>query len=278
MKLFLSVEEAARAFRRGLISHLQKYAWFRKATLLALPDDIVLVTKQFHDHQLIFAPRETIGRDLYRKGHYQRDLASRVLQLVGPLRGKTLLEVGANIGTHTVYLMLSGKFERAICIEPDPRNFNLLKQNLELNDFSDVVAAFQYAAGDREGSINLYFGDDNFGASTVIKPRKATRSVSVQLRRVDSIMAEAGIGPDDIGLVWMDIEGAEPEALDSMAELTKRRVPILMEYSPQRYGAAKVRKIIDLAGNYRRCIVFGRSESEMDIRDVTEQRDVLLLP
>lgn len=76
----------------------------------------------------------------------------------------------------------------------------------------------------------------------------------------------------------MDIEGAEPEALDSMTELTKRRVPILMEYSPQRYGAAKVRKIIDLAGNYRRCIVFGRSESEMDIRDVTEQRDVLLLP
>lgn len=254
------------------------FGWFRSLSLLTMKEDVLLLTRQFGDHKLTFSPHETIGRDLFRKGHYQRDLATRVLELVGTPRGETLLEVGANIGTHSIYLMLSRKFERAICIEPDPRNFKLLKQNLELNDFSDVVAAFQCAAGDREGSIDLYFSDDNFGASTVIKPKASSRSVPVRLRRVDCIMAEAGISPDDIGLVWMDIEGAEPEALNSMADLIKRQVPILMEYSPQRYGPAEVQRIIEMAGNYRRCIVFGRSESEMNIRDVTEQRDILLLP
>ncbi len=145
-------------------------------------------------------------------------------------------------------------------------------------DRAGAVTALQYAAGDREGSIDLYFEDANFGASTVIKPEGKQRSVQVPLRRVDGILSEAGTSPDDIGLVWMDIEGAEPEALSSMADLVQRQVPILMEYSPQRYDPAKTQKIIELASAYRRCIVFGRSESEMDIRCVTEQRDVLLLP
>lgn len=278
MKFFLPVEKAAHHLRSKLFAKLMSFRWFRSISLLTMKEDILLVTRQFEDHKLTFSPHETIGRDLFRKGHYQRELANRVLELIGTPPGKTLLEIGANIGTHSVYLMLSGKFDRAICIEPDPRNFKLLKQNLELNDLSSAVSAFQYAAGDREGSIDLYFGDENFGASTVIKPTETSRSVPVQLRRVDSIMAEAGVSPDDIGLVWMDIEGAEPEALSSMAELVRRQVPILMEYSPQRYDPAKTREIAKyLANAYRRCIVFGRSENEMDIRSVTEQRDILLL-
>ncbi|CAN7432916.1 FkbM family methyltransferase [Mesorhizobium caraganae] len=278
MKFLLPIETAAHRVRAKIFARLMSFGWFRSLSLLTMKEDILLLTRQFGDHKLIFSPHETIGRDLFRKGHYQRDLATRVLELIGTPPGSTLLEIGANIGTHSVYLMLSGKFERAICIEPDPRNFKLLQQNLEMNDLSGSVTALQYAAGDREGSIDLYFEDANFGASTVIKPEGKQRSVQVPLRRVDGILSEAGTSPDDIGLVWMDIEGAEPEALSSMADLVQRQVPILMEYSPQRYDPAKTQKIIELASAYRRCIVFGRSESEMDIRGVTEQRDVLLLP
>lgn len=277
MKFLLPFETAAHSVRDKLFAHLLSYEWFRKVSLLTTKEDILLVTKQFEDHQLTFSPHETIGRDLFRKGHYQRDLASWVLEQIGKPAGKTLLEVGANIGTHSVYLMLSGKFERAICIEPDPRNFRLLKHNLELNGFSSAATLFECAAGDRDGSIDLYFGNDNFGSSTVIKPIENSRSVNVRLRRIDAIMAEAGATPDDIGLVWMDIEGSEPQALRSMPEVLRRGVPILMEYSPPRYGPAKTKELAGyLSGLYRRCYVFG--EGETDIRSVTEGRDVLLLP
>ncbi|MDX8460709.1 FkbM family methyltransferase [Mesorhizobium humile] len=280
MKIFVPVEEAIRRFRDGLFARLRSFDWFQTASLLALKDDIILVTKQFDDHILMFSPRETIGKDLFRKGHYQRDLANRVLDLVGVPKGKVLLELGANIGTHTVYLMRSGKFDRAVSVEPDPRNLKLLKHNLSLNELSNAVTVFECAAGDNEGSIDLYFGDHNFGASSVIKPNGSSRSVRVPLRRVDDILAEAKVSPGDIGLVWMDIEGAESEALKSMAELVRLQVPILMEYGPWRYGPERTDEIAEyLASHYRRCIVFGgKSEREMDIRNVLDQRDILLLP
>ena len=280
MKIFVPVEERIRHLRDGLFAKLRSFDWFQTVSLLALKDDVVLVTKQFDDHILTFSPRETIGKDLFRKGHYQRDLANRVLDLVGVPKGKVLLELGANIGTHTVYLMRSGRFDRAVAVEPDPRNLKLLKHNLSLNELSSAVTVFECAAGDNEGSIDLYFGDSNFGASSVIKPNGGSRSVRVSLRRVDGILAESKVNPEDVGLVWMDIEGAEPEALKSMAELVKLRVPILMEYGPWRYGPVKTEQITKyLSDNYRRCIVFGgKSEKEMDIRNVLDQRDILLLP
>ncbi|RAZ84198.1 FkbM family methyltransferase [Mesorhizobium hawassense] len=280
MKIFVPVEEAIRHLRDGLFAKLRSFDWFQTVSLLALQDDVILVTKQFDDHILTFSPRETIGKDLFRKGHYQRDLANRVLDLVGVPKGKVLLELGANIGTHTVYLMRSGKFDQAVSVEPDPRNLKLLKHNLSLNELSSAVTVFECAAGDDEGSIDLYFGDKNFGASSVIKPNGSSRSVRVPLRRVDGILAEAKVSAEDVGLVWMDIEGAEPEALKSMAELVRLRVPILMEYGPWRYGPVKTAEMAEyLSSHYRRCIVFsGKSETEMDIRDVLDQRDILLLP
>lgn len=279
MKFLVPVEEAIRRLRDNAFAHLRSRDWFQTASLLALKDDIVLVTKQFDDHVLTFSPRETIGKDLFRKGHYQRDLATRVLELIGRPAGNVLLELGANIGTHSVYLMGNGKFDRAVSVEPDPRNAKLLRHNLALNGLSDKVAVFECAAGDEDGSIDLYFGDANFGASSVIKPKGGSQSVRVPLRRVDGILNEAGVRPDHIGLVWMDIEGAEAEALKSMSELVQRRVPILLEYSPAKYGSEKATATANyLAANYRRCIVFaGKSEKEMDVRDVTEQRDILLL-
>ncbi|WFP61481.1 FkbM family methyltransferase [Mesorhizobium sp. WSM4904] len=281
MKILVPVEEAIRRLRDSAFAKLRSFDWFQTTSMLSLKDDIILVTKQFDDHQLTFSPRETIGRDLFRKGHYQRDLANRVLDLIGTPPGNILLELGANIGTHSVYLMRSGKFDRAISVEPDPRNAKLLRQNLALNDLSDAVSVFECAAGDGEGSIDLYFGDANFGASSVIKPNGGSRSVEVPLRRVDGLLGEAGVSPGDIGLVWMDIEGAEPDALKSMSDLVQRRVPILMEYSPEKYGPAKATATADyLASHYRRCIAFGAggSEKETAIRDVVEQRDILLLP
>lgn len=279
MKFLVPVEEAVRRLRDNAFAYLRSLEWFQTASLLSLKDDIVFVTKQFDDHMLTFSPRETIGKDLFRKGHYQRDLATRVLELIGEPPGKVLLELGANIGTHSVYLMGSGKFDRAVSVEPDPRNAKLLRHNLALNNLSNVTV-FECAAGATDGNVDLYFGDANFGASSVIKPNGGSRFVSVPLRRVDAILAGADVRPNDVGLVWMDIEGAESEALKSMADLVERRVPILMEYSPAKYGPEKAKVTADyLAGHYQRCIVFGgRSEKEMDVRDVTEQRDILLLP
>ena len=281
MKFLLPVEIAARRLRDNLFAKLRRFDWFRAVTLLAIRDDVVLVTKQFDDHRLTFSPYESIGNALFRKGHYQRDLANRVLALVGSPPGKTLLEIGANIGTHTVYLTRDGQFERMICIEPEPRNLQILKQNLLLNDLAERAIVVECAVGDQEGVADFYLDDRNYGASSLIKRKGSGDPISVPVRRIDEILRGLQISPDELGLVWMDIEGSEPAAIKSMPELVERRVPIMMEYVPDRYGPVKAKEMIEyLSRHYRRCMVFDRQESEIDVCDLPSEGflDVLFLP
>lgn len=280
LKFLLPAEKALRRLRNNAISRLWHVDWFQRA----LKDQVVLITKQFDDHRLTFSPYEFIGGNLFRQGHYQRDLADRVLDILGgESTGKTLLELGANIGTHTVYLTLGGRFQRVVCIEPHPRNLQLLKQNLILNDLDTRTSVVACAVGDHEGIADFYFDESNHGGSSLIKPEWVTGApISVPVRRVDGILRDLNISPADIGLIWMDIEGAEPEAIKSMAELVEIKVPLVMEYAPSRYDHSKAKEMTGyLSKHYGRCIVLSPGEErEVDLRDLPRdgQFDILLLP
>lgn len=279
LKMFRPFDRALKRSRDKLFAGLRTFDGFRYFSLLTINEDIVLVTRQFADHRLVFSPHELVGRHLFRNGQYQRALADRVLEIIGQPFGKTLLELGANIGTHSVYLTRQGHFDRLICVEPAPNNIHLLKQNLALNGLAEKTSVIECAVGDRDGTVDFYFDEKNFGASSMTD--HGGTSVQVPLRRVDGILQDLDVSPEEIGLVWMDIEGAEPDAIRSMGEIVDQGVPILMEYVPGRYDRAKVSEMTEyLARSYRRCIVFdGKSEKQADIRELPEDTyDILLLP
>lgn len=260
MKFAQPVEQAIKRARTKLLDRAREYDFFRKLTLYMIGRDTVWMTRAFPDHMLTFSPHEVVGKSIYRRGHHQRDLAERVLEIIGELlgsAGKTLLEIGANIGTHSVYLMLGGRFERIVCVEPEPRNLALLRRNLLINGLVNKATVVECAAGDHDGDVELFVDDVNHGATSLLKTTGTTHSIRVPLRRVDHILSDHDVDPSDIGLVWMDIEGAEPAALRSMEPITARQVPLAMEFSPALYGPQGTADLIDfLAARYPRCVSF----------------------
>ena len=54
-------------------------------------------------------------------------------------RGRSFVDVGANIGTTTIPALLSHGFETAVAIEPEPENVRVLRMNVLLNDLEDRV-------------------------------------------------------------------------------------------------------------------------------------------
>src|SRR5262249_42139896 len=68
-------------------------------------------------------------------GGWQRreiDQAVTVLAASGRLAADAVfVDVGANIGTHTVYALRSGRFARAVAFEPEAKNARLLAMNIE---------------------------------------------------------------------------------------------------------------------------------------------------
>ncbi|KPH06984.1 FkbM family methyltransferase (plasmid) [Rhizobium acidisoli] len=248
---------------------------------------VISMTVDAGDHLMTFSPGDYIGRKVFRKGHFERDAVDRLIVILrerGLLRkDATLLEIGGNIGTQTVYFALSGTYARIVSIEPDPRNFPLLELNIRQNRLEEKVHLVNCAAGEREGEIDFFLNRNNHGKSSAIRQSPTDRKISVPVKPVSEILAGLSIDPGAIGLVWMDIEGYEPIACRSMQPLLARRVPLHMEITPLFYGTEGTRAFISmLASYYEDCLVlFEDREEEMKVRDLPgefDQYNVLLLP
>jgi FkbM family methyltransferase len=278
------IRNSYRRFKHRIYSKLNRFSFFRQETLDRIGNDTISITLQAKDHVISFSPHELIGREIYRRGQFHRSLTDRAVAILAAenlLSGRTVLEVGANIGSQSIYLMLSGHFDRIVCIEPDARSLAFLKRNLADNKLDCKATIFDCAAGDRDGEATFHLNDGNHGGSSLIKRPDNRRAITVPVRRIDGMLSEAGIAEEEIGFVWMDIEGGEPEALRSMENLMARRVPILMEFSPRIYGPDRTAALIDhLAASYDRCIRFYKNtETRLAVRDMaTLAGDILLLP
>lgn len=254
----------------------------------ALDRDIVSMTLDCGDHLITFAPHELVGRHIYSDGHFDRDRVQELVELLDrrglvPPKGMTVVEIGANIGTQTVYFCRTGKVRRLLAVEPDSRNLKLLARNIEDNGLTDIVSVEPVAISDADGSVTLYRSSGNHGVSSFYPTVHDLEPVTVPTRRLGPVLQEHGLTNDEVSLIWMDIEGSEPIACRAMTDLLSRQVPLMIEYSPGLYGERAAREFIDfLALHYDRCIRFFHDErTEMRVADMPvsgKQCDFLFLP
>lgn len=126
-----------------------------------------------------------------------------------------VVDIGANLGYFTVIAAgLVGPSGNVFSYEPDPRNFALLEKNISVNNFTQVKA-IPKALSDRAGTRELFFVDNQATLSFGDK-KQAGRSESVTTDTLDSSLK--AMGSPHIDLIKMDIEGAEPLALEGMQE------------------------------------------------------------
>ncbi|NKL29220.1 FkbM family methyltransferase [Rhizobium leguminosarum bv. viciae] len=248
---------------------------------------VVSMTVDAGDHLMTFSPADYIGRKVFRKGHFEREAVDRLIVILrerGLLRkDATLLEIGGNIGTQTVYFALSDTYAHIVSVEPDPRNFPLLQLNIRQNRLEEKVRLVHCAAGESEGEIDFFLNLNNHGKSSAIRQSPTDKKISVPVKPVSEILAGLSIDPAAIGLVWMDIEGYEPVACRSMQPLLAHRVPLYMEFTPLFYGPEGTKAFISmLSGFYEDCLVlFEDREEEMKVRELPgelDQYNVLFLP
>lgn len=277
--------------RRSRVSLFKRFAKTRRGKKLLLdflPETISEVTVDCGDHRMVVVPHEMIGRHVIANGEYTRGSVGEVLRELDArgliaADGNCVLEVGSNIGTHTVYLALTGRFDSIVAVEPDPRNVALLRRNLALNGLEPKVQVVPCAAGEEEGELSLYRVEGNWGNGSLVASRASADAVKVPVRPVDAILQDVDVASEAISLVWMDIEGFEPVAVRSMRTLLDRAVPIYMEFSPDFYGPQGTRDFVDFLGQYySTCIVSDRGKREQrpvsGLASLTRQCDVLFLP
>ncbi|MBP0464971.1 FkbM family methyltransferase [Roseomonas sp. PWR1] len=191
------------------------------------------VTLTHRGHQLMLDATD-IGMTphLALRGEWERVVEDAVLALLAP--GAAVVEVGANIGYHTLAMSAAiGAAGRLHAFEPNPRLVPLLSASVALNGFNDRVTIHPRAAADAPGQVALLVHPDHAGSGhlevAAVGPGYTQRH-EIETVRIDDAVGE-GFGP--ARLMRLDCEGAEPLALRG-AEALIRRSPdlvLVMEWS-----------------------------------------------
>lgn len=178
--------------------------------------------------------RDTISREVCFTGFYEPQETALVRSILRP--GMSFVDVGANWGYYTLLAAsLVGETGRVLSLEPDPRLFPILQENVARSELRQVTV-LQIAAAHEPGTLTLagYAEDgDNYGISRITTRDGGDESVfQVSSDSLDRILRRHGLLSVD--LMKMDIEGAETFAIAGLAEsLAERKVKrLLLELHP----------------------------------------------
>lgn len=227
---------------------------------LPVPASALGVLLETPDGHLLLPPNDAVQLPIIaRYGGFQREDLPHVLSLLearGGLAGDVFIDVGANVGAHTLQAMRTGLFRRALAIEPAPANARLLTLNMRLNGLETSVDIYRWALGPTDGTATLVMNPLNCGdirlaavaasPSPVNGPDPATDTgesdfarVEVTVRTFDRTLADSGIDPTALGLVWMDAQGSEGHIVGASRVLVECPVPIYLEFWPHGLQALK---------------------------------------
>ena len=155
-------------------------------------------------HGTMIAPPQDayVGRSLELYGEYCRAETDALLRLIQS--GNSVVEVGSNIGAHTIALARACAPGPLYAFEPQQRLFQTLCANLVLNGVRNVVA-YPDALGAADGAALLpildYSAKNNFAAVALQAAPQQSGPYSAQVRALDSF------GLKTCHLLKIDVEG-----------------------------------------------------------------------
>jgi len=170
---------------------------------------------------------------LYLFGVWEPDLTAFIASRLRP--GDTFVDVGANIGYHTLLAArkLAGE-GRVVAIESSPKIFRLLGESLAENGSPSDVRTVNRAASDAIGELSLYEGPEkNIGLSTTVSSRGLPSEGTISAAPLADLLE-----PEEIAtasLVKIDVEGAEVAVLRGMKAFLDQcpnDVEVVVELSP----------------------------------------------
>jgi len=154
-------------------------------------------------------------------------------------------DIGANIGTHTLFPAKAASNGSVVAIEANDRNYQSLQMNIRKNKITNISTE-DVALSDHNGTEELAISGHNLSGegSHSIERKPTSESTSVTTVTGDSLL-ERYSSPN---IVRMDIEGAELNALRGMTDALKKTRLISLEVHEQYVEKEKIYTLLESTG------------------------------
>ena len=162
-----------------------------------------------------------IGKSIEKYGEFSY-LEAKIFEQICKA-GDIVIEVGANIGAHTLYLSKLVGNGFVFAFEPQRLVFQNLCANLALNSISNVFA-YQEAVSNENGTIIIpecnFKENNNFGGINIENTKNGT---TVNKQKLDNFLNKI----DRLKLLKIDVEGMEISVIKGASELIKKFRPMI---------------------------------------------------
>jgi FkbM family methyltransferase len=136
----------------------------------------------------------------------------------------TLVDVGANVGQHSLFM--SRHADRVLAFEPNDEVADRLAANIAVNRIENIDLV-RCALGSEVTEARLGSGlDNNSGSRSLVWSLDAEKDLIVPVACGDVVLAEHGI--DRVDLLKIDVEGYEKNVFAGMRKTLERDRPVIL--------------------------------------------------
>lgn len=138
--------------------------------------------------------------------------------MAGHFDGGTFVDIGANVGNHTLYAALVMKAAKVIAFEPNPPAFNACRYSVLLNQLGDRVEVHAVGLSDVDEKAQVsWSGERNLGNTQL-----ETGAGKLVLKRGDELLAN-----ERPSMIKIDVEALEIKVLNGLRKTIARCRPLL---------------------------------------------------
>lgn len=189
------------------------------------------LTKQIRE-KYIFPASLPVEDYIFECSYGLKSLSDNIIK---SLKGTDFLDCGANWGDSALILNEYGP-KSIIAFEPVDDTYEVLEKVVKDNDLTDIVIPLKKGIGDCECVVEFYKNrNDACDPGICVRrdtvnqiqdfPRSRFELQKVDVIPIDQVVDERGLS---VGLIKMDIEGAEMGALKGAEDTIKRDRPLLI--------------------------------------------------
>ncbi len=156
----------------------------------------------------------------HRRGKFYEKKELKQLAALFP-KGGVFVDIGANVGNHSLFVAHYLQPSKVIPFEPNPRAYDLLIQNVLVNGFAELFDLSHLGVGladKHSGGFAMQERERNLGGAKMLADQGD----------LEVFPADDLLGQTDPDMIKIDVEGMEMSVLKGLSKVLARSKPIML--------------------------------------------------